>query len=76
MNMCLGCGQLLDASTCVGEDAGPTEGDVTVCLACGHIMVFGRNLVLRNPSDDEIADIAGDERVLEVQRARKRAGIT
>jgi hypothetical protein len=54
-NTCLACGQLIVAR--------PHKGDVTVCLACGHVMVFGRRAVLRNPTLAEQAKIDADPRV-------------
>lgn len=33
----------------------PTVGDVTICLNCGSILVFGDGLLLKKPSpDDEV----------------------
>jgi hypothetical protein len=76
-SMCLDCGRINDAATGVdhaeGPDAAPQPGDVTVCFYCGHIMVFGDDLMLRNPTDAEIREIAGDARILAVQRARRLA---
>lgn len=68
---CLHCGRQLSGATAVGDDAAPTPGDATVCIYCGHIMVFAEDLKLRNPIAAEIDDLAGDERILTVQRARK-----
>jgi len=47
-----------------------SPGDATVCLTCGHLMVFGEDLLLRNPTDAEIVKFAGDKRLLAVQWAR------
>jgi len=70
---CLGCGKFVDAATGVFGATTPEPGDVTVCLYCGHLMVFrefrGR-LQLDNPTDKEIHAIAGDKRILAVQRTR------
>jgi hypothetical protein len=69
---CLSCGALNDAATGVNNDARPSPGDVTVCLYCGHIMVFSDDLLMRNPTAAEIHQIAGDPRILMVQRARAK----
>jgi hypothetical protein len=67
---CFGCDRVLDAaSNTIGESM-PKPGNITVCLDCGHIMVFGDNLQLRNPNDQEILEIAGDKDLLLVQQAR------
>jgi hypothetical protein len=67
---CTSCGEMLDGATCVGNDIGPSPGDVTVCISCGHIMVFADDLSFRDPTDAEIVAIAGDPYVLMIQRAR------
>ncbi len=67
---CTSCGKELDGATCVGEDAKPNAGDFTVCIGCGHIMVFDENSMLREMTSAEVIEIAGDKRVLAVQWAR------
>lgn len=74
---CTNCGELLDGATRVKETTSkrarrdmPDPGSVTVCIYCGHIMVFGDGLILRDPTTAEIAEIAGDRRILAIQRAR------
>ena len=42
---CLSCGYFLDAATPVEIDHPPSSGDITVCIACGHIMYVGGWLV-------------------------------
>jgi hypothetical protein len=67
---CTNCRKVVDAASGVATDAKPDPGDFTICLACGHLMVFADDLTLRDLNDDEIVEIAGDRRVLAVQRAR------
>lgn len=71
-NDCLSCGTHLDA--CSGIETGggaPSPGDITICLYCGHLMAFNDELGLRNLTEDEAHEIAGDHRILAVQAARK-----
>lgn len=72
-NVCTNCGYELDAATVVAEEIGnktsPEEGDITICIGCGHLMVFDKDMVLRNPTDDEILKVAGDPRMVAVQKA-------
>ena len=70
-NYCTACGAECDGATCTDLKSAPSPGDVTVCAYCGHIMVFGDNLKLRDPTADECKEIAGDERILTVQKIRK-----
>jgi hypothetical protein len=63
---CPSCGTALGAATSYQSDAYPDDGDYTVCIECGHIMVFegGRP---RNPTDAEIHAVAGDPRIIQLQ---------
>jgi len=68
---CLDCGELLDGATAVESDGSPQTGDVTICIYCGHIMVYDKKLNFREPNTEEARQIAGDPRILAIQRARK-----
>lgn len=64
---CLSCGRGLDASSMIGvgdEVVSPGEGDITVCLYCRHVMVYTADLSLRNLTDEEVVEIAGDPRLV------------
>jgi transcription elongation factor Elf1 len=67
---CPSCGKLLDGAAGVATDARPEPGDVSVCVYCGHLMAFADDLTLRELTAAEMHEIAGDERILAVQRAR------
>lgn len=68
---CLGCGQKVDAATSTEEgEVRPDPGDVTICLRCGHLMAFAEDLTLRELTDAEMHEVAGDERILRAQHAR------
>lgn len=70
-NKCLSCGKKLDMATCIDSDSRPSEGDITICIQCGHIMAFSFDLSFRELTDDEMGVIAGDKRILAIQKARK-----
>jgi hypothetical protein len=73
MSKCPECGHILDAANCVSDGrppAAPEPGDFTVCLNCGHLLVFDDNLGTREPNVEEAREIAGDRRVLAIQKAR------
>lgn len=61
---CLNCGKLLDASTSVDGDHAPSPGDATVCLDCQHLMMYADDMTLRNLTDEEMIEVAGDPRIL------------
>jgi hypothetical protein len=38
-------------------------------MYCGHVMAFGDDLMLRDLTEQEMHEVAGDERILAVQLA-------
>lgn len=69
---CLDCGAVLDASTGVGNKAKPHAGAITMCIKCGHLMVYAWDMSLRPLSDKETVEVAGDERIVAMSNALKR----
>lgn len=69
--VCLGCGSPIDGATNVGEkDSAPDPDDIIVCIYCGHIQAYDKGLKLRELTPEEQLYIAGDPRILAIQRAR------
>lgn len=65
LDHCLGCGKLFDEATQVGRgNAAPRPGDATICLECGHVMMFDKNRRVREPTGRELIDLAGDLRIM------------
>ena len=63
---CWKCGYVVDAATSIDEDATPTEGDVSVCIACGVPGVFvmtDRGLSLSKPTLESELEIYQNETV-------------
>lgn len=69
---CTACGMKADGATCIEGNHAPSAGDVTVCVKCGHIMAFDTDLMLRELTNKEMIEIAGDPSILLIQNARKR----
>ena len=67
---CLSCHKVMDAAMSVHNDNKPKDGDITVCMYCGHIMAFDADYKLVNLSDEQMREVAGDPRIIEIQRAR------
>jgi RNase P subunit RPR2 len=68
---CLNCCRLVDDATCVSRvEAQPKPGDITICLYCGHLMAFAKDLSMRELTGSEMRMVAGDKRILAVQAAR------
>jgi hypothetical protein len=66
---CLNCERLVDGASGVDTKGKPRPGNITVCIYCGHLMAFARDLSMRELTGEEMREIAGDERVLAAQRA-------
>jgi hypothetical protein len=66
---CTRCGKEIDAATAYGNNARPSPGAVSICIGCNHIMVFGDDLRLRDPTPDEAVMIANDPRIMELSYA-------
>lgn len=64
---CLNCGKRLKLASSITTDARPDPGDATVCLDCGHVMVFADDLSVREPTDAEVIELAGDADLLATQ---------
>jgi len=69
---CPSCGKLIDAYSYPGpEEHRARPGDISICMYCGHLMAFANDLTKRELTDEEAHAIAGDPRILALQRARK-----
>jgi hypothetical protein len=73
--LCLNCGELVDAATSIYHKNTPKKGSVTICFRCGHIMVFDAQLNFRELTDEEKAIVVGREDIMEIQRARQAVRI-
>jgi len=66
---CLKCDAVLDANTHLEEDIEPKDGDFSVCLYCGEIMVFEGDH-FRTPNDADLQDLEAGG-LLELQKAQQ-----
>lgn len=65
--ICQSCGRSLTAVSTPGpEDPQPSPGDATVCLYCGHLMIFTDEMTLRLPNDQEIYELGGRPDILNI----------
>lgn len=59
---CLACGLHVDAVTAVAregkykDEPKPSPGAFTLCIGCGHLMVFAEDMSLRNPTAAELVE--------------------
>lgn len=52
-NKCPKCGAKLDMAFGVRTDLKPSSGDFSLCIKCGELLVFGNDLELRLPTEQE-----------------------
>ena len=75
---CLNCGKNLNMAAGVVDILSPDEhhpepGDATICIDCSHVMVFDKNLNLREPTISELLEFSSDDNVVEAMRIIKLA---
>lgn len=68
---CLCCYKKLNGACSVGSNAKPRPGNISICIYCGHIMAYGKELRLRELTDKEMYDVAGMKEIIQIQKARK-----
>lgn len=61
---CPNCSAEIDSATGIDHDASPNSGDVTICLHCRSILIFGDDLRLRFPNDEEMVELAGEPTIV------------
>lgn len=69
---CTKCGENMNGTAGIGNDTTPDPGDTAVCFYCGHIMVFGEDLKLRDPTGKEMIEIASDPNVIWFNENREK----
>jgi hypothetical protein len=74
---CLNCGKIINAAAQMAaaddKDAAPHPGAVALCLGCGHVMIYADDLSLRELTDAEQVEIAGDPRIVKFNTIRAQA---
>jgi len=64
--MCVRCHYVFDATTGIpgNERATPKEGDLSICVNCGHASVFAADLRKRPLTEKERLDLSREERLI------------
>jgi hypothetical protein len=53
------------AGVVVEEEVRPPEpGDIAICFYCRHIAIYDDALQIRDPTDAEVVEIAGDPEII------------
>jgi|HubBroStandDraft_6_1064221.scaffolds.fasta_scaffold647247_2 hypothetical protein len=70
---CTNCGKVMDAASVAGKgDDTPTPGDITICFYCHHLMAFADDMTIRDLTDEEIKECAGDPTLVVAMKALAR----
>jgi hypothetical protein len=65
---CLLCGHYISAMSGAGHDRQPKPGDVSACVHCGAVMIWGGRGELRAFTEAEAEELARDERAMATLR--------
>jgi hypothetical protein len=57
---CPACKKRLTGATGATGDHGPRPGDVSVCLYCGEVLIYGKYLRVRRPTPAELMELRND----------------
>jgi hypothetical protein len=68
-SLCPNCGTPANAASTPDDERAPQPGDVAICLECHHITVYGEGMHLRNPTGEEMIEIAGDKNIVAMMKA-------
>lgn len=71
-NKCLCCHHPVDRASQVDGNSGPQPDDFTICIKCGHVMVFAKNLEFREATESELKEIAQNQTIQRAVFAIKR----
>jgi len=69
---CLKCGYIMDhASLLTDDSAVPRLGDATLCMKCGELYLFDKDLRIKTPSARELLELKASASWLQVIRIRR-----
>jgi hypothetical protein len=71
-NACPSCGTINECASDPTGQATPSAGDLSICLRCGHLTIFNADMSTRELNDEESYRVAGDKRLIGIQKARQR----
>jgi len=69
---CPECGKRLDGCSGVNHNDQPKAWDVSICIQCASIAVFGEDLRLRKPTCKESTEFEKNAELMEAQEKMKR----
>ena len=70
---CPNCNYNLDVAFGIGNNTRPKEGDITVCISCGHPALFTSDMKLTPVPAEHLANVLNDPRIRQAQEAASLA---
>lgn len=64
------CGQIMSASADAFGSSVPSEGDISLCIGCGLIYMFNKDMTVRLPTEEEMKIVKQDAGWPKVERVR------
>jgi hypothetical protein len=62
---CPNCRRSIDTCHSASGERGPQSGDLSICLYCGHLSAYGDDMALRELTDAEVVEVAGDPELIQ-----------
>lgn len=69
---CPFCDYKVDCASAIKGKNKPSEGDVSLCLSCAQILIFGKGLKLRVPTQEEYIEASNMKSLKEMQVAIRK----
>lgn len=70
-NLCLNCGEDINAATSAGHLRSPHEGGIAICFYCFHVMAFDAQLKFRELTDEEVILVSKNETFLRIMEGKE-----
>ena len=67
---CPSCNAVIDDAEGLTTSKGPSEGDVSICFYCAKVLLYGRDLTPRLPTDDEMDTVKASPQWASIQKTR------
>jgi hypothetical protein len=61
---CPNCRKSIDTCQSTSGERGPQPSDLSICLYCGHLSAYGDDMMLRELTDAEVVEVAGDPELI------------
>jgi hypothetical protein len=67
---CIGCGEENDTASNIDQQT-PSPGDLSICIKCGYLSIFTKDLRHRPLTVKELEEASADPRIQIIQMVRR-----